>query len=301
MAYSILFVEYSRETGGSVVCLLNYLKALDRKKFRPIVLVPEKNFLTEKISHYAEKTIYFEPKENKWLNVLPLMKIIRETGADLVHTNDELASNFDAVLASRLSGTPVVCFAMGENKPKFFQRIAGRMADRIFCVSGAVLGVYRGLGFKNLELLHHGVDPGEYRPAEKNPALKKMLGLSKNDFVFLAAGRLVKLKGLDYLLKAFAEVTKESAKVKLLIAGEGPEKKPLKALAERLGLKGKALFLGNRKDVKQLYGLADVVVQSIIHHLVVGTQKVHQAGAEPRRGINPSVVFHPQVEVSEVE
>jgi glycosyltransferase involved in cell wall biosynthesis len=59
---------------------------------------------------------------------------------------------------------------------------------------------------------------------------------SKNDPVILAAGRLVPQKDFATLLQAFAELRKQRA-CKLIILGEGEERKNLEAQAEQLGLR----------------------------------------------------------------
>lgn len=57
----------------------------------------------------------------------------------------------------------------------------------------------------------------------------------------LAAGRLVKTKGFDTLLYAYAELQPTQS---LVILGEGPEYGELQSLAEELGIADKVFFLG---------------------------------------------------------
>jgi len=57
--------------------------------------------------------------------------------------------------------------------------------------------------------------------------------------------RLVKSKGVDILIKAFAEIVNEVPQVDLFIAGIGPEEEKLKVLVRDLGLSGRISFLGD--------------------------------------------------------
>jgi glycogen(starch) synthase len=60
-----------------------------------------------------------------------------------------------------------------------------------------------------------------------------------------AVGRLVRQKGFDLLLEAFAGLGSAGAGIDLLIAGEGPERGALEAARGRLGLEGRVHLLGN--------------------------------------------------------
>jgi glycogen(starch) synthase len=60
----------------------------------------------------------------------------------------------------------------------------------------------------------------------------------------LAVGQLVEHKGFDLLLRAWASATQGAPRVDLLLAGDGPARAALEALAAQLGLRGRVHFLG---------------------------------------------------------
>lgn len=67
--------------------------------------------------------------------------------------------------------------------------------------------------------------------------------LSMINYQLLYAGRLLKLKNLDTLIKVFADVLKRTEKpLTLKIIGEGPEEERLKIKAERLKLEDRVIF-----------------------------------------------------------
>ena len=86
------------------------------------------------------------------------------------------------------------------------------------------------------------------------------LGLTEGDFVFGAHGRLAKVKGYDYLLKAFAPVAKEHCQAKLLLIGEGPLMAELKQLAENLGVAKQVILSGYRENASRYLPALDVFV-----------------------------------------
>ena len=79
---------------------------------------------------------------------------------------------------------------------------------------------------------------------ENRENIRKELRL-RNKKVVLYVGRLIDLKGVDYLIKAFYELHKDCKDVVLLVVGEGPEKSKLEALTGELGVKDSVIFTGN--------------------------------------------------------
>jgi phosphatidylinositol alpha-mannosyltransferase len=91
--------------------------------------------------------------------------------------------------------------------------------------------------------------------------IRKFQGISVKDgkikkIVFL--GRLVDRKGAKYLIQAFARLA--SSNVKLIIAGDGPQRSELEALATKLNLNDKLDFLGfiDEADKPSLLAQADI-------------------------------------------
>lgn len=73
-------------------------------------------------------------------------------------------------------------------------------------------------------------------------------------------GRLSPEKGLDVLLHAIALLRNRGIRVSLAVAGDGPERQSVERLGNSLGLEGSVLFLGQVRDVRNLYPELDVVV-----------------------------------------
>jgi glycosyltransferase involved in cell wall biosynthesis len=104
--------------------------------------------------------------------------------------------------------------------------------NRIVANSSAVQEYLLADGLIPVEVIYNGVVVA--------PAVQ--LWASRPLAVF--AGRLVPEKGVDVLLRAFAVVARRLPEARLLIAGEGPERAPLVALAEALSLTEQVSFLG---------------------------------------------------------
>ena len=87
-------------------------------------------------------------------------------------------------------------------------------------------------------------------------------GADHRESYVLFAGRLHHVKGVDILLNAWARVHWHAPHIRLLLAGEGPERGALESLARDLGVSDSVSFLGRKeqKDLCQLYSNARAVV-----------------------------------------
>ncbi len=64
------------------------------------------------------------------------------------------------------------------------------------------------------------------------------------EFTFICIALLRREKNLDLLLQAWSELTKELPGIRLKIVGDGPERKRLLALRQKLGLENQVEFIG---------------------------------------------------------
>lgn len=87
------------------------------------------------------------------------------------------------------------------------------------------------------DMLPNGVDVARYRDPAEPPALEK----GYRNIVFV--GRLEGRKGLEYLIRAMPRVLAEVADVRLIVVGDGPERKTCEELAEEV-CPGAVSFVG---------------------------------------------------------
>ena len=111
--------------------------------------------------------------------------------------------------------------------------------------------------------MENGIDTFLFK---KDGAMRENMQLSlpliKNDYVFLAVGRLTDPKDYPNLLRAFSIVNKQKPHTCLLIAGIGELEQELKQYVNQLGISEKVSFLGLRRDIHKLMNLADTYVMS---------------------------------------
>ena len=189
---------------------------------------------------------------------------IRRSTADLIHLHWPNPMTALAYLLSGHAGRLVVTYHSDVIK----QRILGRVFDPVldavlqraeaiiasserYLETSAVLSRYAA----RCRMIPFGIAKEYFDPPEQAgvEALRKRFG----DVTILSVGRLVDYKGFDTLIRALAETPG-----RLLIAGEGPLKPKLMALARALHLERRVVFLGDVPDpqLRTLYHAADVVV-----------------------------------------
>ena len=100
-------------------------------------------------------------------------------------------------------------------------------------------------------VLPNAVDPAEFDIAERSA---HRLG----PYIF-SAGRLVRQKGIDVLVRAYAHARESLAGRRLIVAGDGPEREALIRLSDDLGLDDSVSFVGtvDRERLAELMCGAD--------------------------------------------
>ena len=117
---------------------------------------------------------------------------------------------------------------------------------------------------KNIENFYNPVDvdhfstQGQLSLLEKQ-AVKKKIGVRNSSRVIMFSGRLVTIKCVDLLIKAFLQVKEKFQDIELLIVGYGPEEQRLKKMA---GGNSRIHFLGHRgiDEIPGIYGISDILV-----------------------------------------
>ena len=197
----------------------------------------------------------------------PLVSLLRD-GVDVVHTH-MFGSNVWGTVLGRLSGVPVVVAHehtwsfQGRPLRRFLDReLVARLADVFVAVSGEDRR-------KMIEV--EGVDPAKIRlipngiPSPANGAggdVRAELGIEPGAPVLGVVCELRAQKALEVLFEAAALLLAEFPTLKVLVAGDGPERAWLEEGARRLGVADTVLFLGIRRDVPAVLAAVDVAVLS---------------------------------------
>jgi glycosyltransferase involved in cell wall biosynthesis len=108
---------------------------------------------------------------------------------------------------------------------------------RQYCVS-------QGARADTSSIEYPGLDLERFSPGPRDPALAARYGISPDDDVILFMGTLFRFAGVDWLIRAFAELVSERPRTKLLIIGGGEAEQGLVALARELDVAREVVFTG---------------------------------------------------------
>jgi glycosyltransferase involved in cell wall biosynthesis len=196
-----------------------------------------------------------------------LSRIVSETRPDVVHLHSGKAG-----LAGRLVVRDRVPTVFQPHAWSFlarrsgvrgaslrWERYAARWTTELVCVSDTERELGESLGVHApTTVIPNGVDLAEYRPAGAGDRVhaRKRLGLDDVPTV-LCVGALMVQKGQQDLLSDWPQVRARVPEARLLLVGDGPDRRALERLAE--GMAG-VTFAGARTDVPLWMAAADVVV-----------------------------------------
>lgn len=270
----VLHVLLSLEPGGLENGVVNVINRLDRRRFESSVCC------LKRAGEFARRID--DPRvvihELDWRGgndprlALRLAGLLRRTRPHIVHTRN-VEPFFYGFAGAKLAGAQALVHSEHgrkfDDRPARFtvQRWMSRHTDAIFAVSAQLktdLVKHVGLPESAVEVLHNGVDlsrfdvAGDATPdAGERAALRRDWGVPDGALVVGSVGRLVAVKNYGLLLRAVAA---SGLDVHVVLAGEGPERAALTALAVELGIAARVHLLGHSNDVDRVLRAFDVFV-----------------------------------------
>lgn len=136
-----------------------------------------------------------------------------------------------------------------------------RKADCIVAVSEQIANdmKQRGIAADKVAIIENGVSLERFRIGNKDE-MRKAFGFNGNEKVIGTVASLTPEKGHTYLIDAAREVIHKHPEARFLIIGDGPQRQSLEETTAHLGLSGKVIFTGSRKDIPEILSLLDAFV-----------------------------------------
>lgn len=144
--------------------------------------------------------------------------------------------------------------------------LAGLLSTRVVCAGHGTARLAEQLHTcpqRRLTVIPNGIDPTPFLdPCQvaQGQALRHELGIADDWLVIGNANRLAPQKDNATLIRAMATLKAllPERQLRLLLAGDGPERLQLERLAADLGLDGQVRFLGFRHDIPALLAATDI-------------------------------------------
>ncbi len=192
--------------------------------------------------------------------LVTLIRLLRGGRPMIVHTHTSKAG-FIGRVAARLAGVPIVIHQphghifygyYGAARSALFirvERLAAHWTHRIVTLTerGTEEHLAQHIGRREqFVAIPSGVPTATLQAqAPARATARARLGLREEDFVVVAVGRLVYVKGFELLLAALPHVLGEIPSARVVLVGDGPDRTSLEAQAAALGIGGRVVFAGS--------------------------------------------------------
>ncbi|MDP8237000.1 MAG: glycosyltransferase [Candidatus Erginobacter occultus] len=285
----ILYINPAGYIGGAEKSLLDLLDNLPPERFRTLVVLLSPGPLEDSLRSRGIdcRVIPLPPallglsRKSGWAPIrlllaapflLPsptgrLIRLIREEGIDIVHTNG-IKAHLLGVLPALLGGRPLVWHFRDLPGRGFYRSVFGLFArlfpGRIIANSEAVT---RALGNpRRARVVYNGTEIPAETGEDRRSRARRALGLGTEEIAVGTVGHFAPLKGYEDFLEAMPAVLKEVPAARFLITGEAvypayrDYRRRLETEAERRGLGDKLVFTGGRKDPGEILAALDIFV-----------------------------------------
>jgi len=272
----IVFVLPNLKGGGAEKVILNLCSNLKRDKFEITLILGRKE--GEYIKFLPSDVEIFDLKvDHVTFGLLKLLKLIKKIKPDIVFSTLTHMNIITLLLKSlfirnikvivREATFFSIAYKNSSNlKAKvfpFFIKLLYNKADKIiflsrdmledFCISfgryieeAKMLVIPNPIDIRKInELKNESIDEKEFKDEAKK---------------IIAVGRLSKEKGYGYLLDAIPLIVREVDNIKLLILGEGKDRKFLEEYAKKIGISKYVYFCGFKSNPYKYLAHSDVFV-----------------------------------------
>jgi glycosyltransferase involved in cell wall biosynthesis len=204
--------------------------------------------------------------------------LLTKNDFDIVHVHWVVPNGPIGALATRGTGVPLVVSVHGSDVALSERsRAAGRMTGWSFTRSTAVVAPSADLLERAqvlgaggiLERIPYGADADALSaPPAAAAALRARLRLGAEDIIVAGIGRLLRVKGFEFLVSAHARALDELPELRLVLVGDGDERASLEEQVRSLGVADSVRIVGAaaRNEIPAYLAAADLVAVPSVRH-----------------------------------
>jgi glycosyltransferase involved in cell wall biosynthesis len=231
---------------------------------------------------------------------LALARHLRRNQIAISHAFD-FYSNLMLIPTARVARIPVVIGSQRQigdlltSRQAAAQMMAFRWCDKVVCNSDAAAGglMARGLLERKIVIIRNALPPEAFAMAV--PALPRSSDVVR---VGMVARMNHAVKNHAGLLRVAARLKSKCPNVEYVLVGDGPLRRSLEDMADRLGIRNSVRFLGDRRDIPSVLASIDISVLPSLSESLSNAIIESMAAGKPviayRVGGNPEIVQHGQ-------
>jgi N-acetyl-alpha-D-glucosaminyl L-malate synthase BshA len=198
-----------------------------------------------------------------WLKIFWRLK---EVDPDIIHVQS-IAIGIPAFLSKNILKIPYIVYGRGSDVylhwsfKKSISKLVIRNANAVIALTEDMkTEILKSLDIE-ISVIPNGIDLDKFKNLSKKYFREKW-ELKEDEKIIAFVGTLRPVKGLKYLIQAMAIMIKKDASIKLILVGDGGERKYLKTLVEELKIENNIKFIGKvaNENVPQYMVASDVFV-----------------------------------------
>lgn len=294
---TILFLDHTARMGGGEIAILNLIRALDKSRFEPIVVLASDGPLAQELikSDIETETIPLDKSvvdtrkdtltafsgrrmKQAWTVLKYAVKLARWASRrqiDIIHTNSLKADIYGGI-AGRLAGIPVIWHVRDNISEEYlpgaavrvFRLLARVMPDIVITNSQSTLRTMKMSGAEPAHVVYSGVTKVPALNDDSPQNLVRSPGvLWPEQPVVALIGRIAEWKGQHVFIRAASQVLKQWPKAMFWIVGaplfgEHDYEASLRTLTAQLGVENSVKFLGFKDNVHDVLKQVSIVVHA---------------------------------------
>lgn len=228
-----------------------------------------------------------------------LIKLFRREQADVIHTHN-MKPLLHGSIAGKIAGIKSIIHTKHGQSDENTYPFIWNINHKIIAISEdarACLLKYNKVDIKKTSVIPNGIPVNSFAESSEHTVneVKEELNIPRDHKVIGIVARLAIEKDHSTLLKCFSIIIAQTAKIELVIVGDGPLINTLKEEADNLGISERTHFLGFRSDISRLISAFDVFALSSISEGMSLTLLEAMAAKKPivatNVGGNPEVVL----------
>jgi len=308
----ILHLLHKLSCGGMENGVVNLINRMEYERFSNVIcsLTTSDEYQNRIIS--KRKKIYnLNKKEGNDFSIpFKIAEIIRKEDIDIVHSRG-WGTYFEGIVAAKLlcrkikfifsfHGKTIQELQHVPERRLRAQKMMSAFTDSILTLSDQMAQDYASMvnmAREKIGFIYNGVDTNVFTPDKSGQdKLKREFNIGEEDFVIGFVGRVDPVKDVKTLIDAAYLVAPTIKNMKIVIVGEGSEKRVLEDYAVNRGIGNCVIFTGQRDDIPAFLNIMEIYIQPSLYegmsNTIVEAMACRCAVIATNAGGNPELIEH---------